>query len=157
MISFIFSLIMESWLLRNVGFYRSFLLYFGPRHVSFYRCLQWADCLLHYVQEWAVGRELLQLRVSVLAAGMAGFRCAGAPSYMKITSSSGSRFCLFWAKKSLKRGAFIPPKKAEWNTRPLTGDTARATVTFRPRWPHTCLYARSPNLALPWFLAVQML
>ena len=25
MISFIFSLIMESWLLRNVGFYRSFL------------------------------------------------------------------------------------------------------------------------------------
>ena len=29
----------------------------------FDRCLQRADCLLHYVQEWVVGREHLQLGI----------------------------------------------------------------------------------------------
>ena len=33
MISFIFSLIMESWLLRNVGFYRSFLQFYVLRNL----------------------------------------------------------------------------------------------------------------------------
>ena len=46
---------------------------------------------------------------------------------------------------------------AEWNTRPLIGEMAIATVTFRPLCPHTCLYARSPCLALPWLLEVQIL
>ena len=33
---------------------------------------------------------------------------------------------------------------------------AIATVTFRPFCPHTCLYGRSPCLALPWLLEVEI-
>ena len=73
---------------------------------------------------------------------------------MKITCSFGSRFSLAYVRKSLNLCPVIPPKNAEWKTSPLVGEIASATVTFLPRWPHTCRYPLSPNLARPWLLAV---
>ena len=94
---------------------------------------------------------------SVFCPGSAGLWWAGAPSYIKMMFSSGSRFSLVWAKTSLNLCVFIPPIIAEWNTRPLVGEIASATVTLRPLYPDTCLYALSLILALPWFLAVHIL
>ena len=96
-------------------------------------------------------------RNSVLTAGTGGLLCAGAPSYMKITSSSGSRLRRVCVRKSAKRSRFIPPRKAVWKTKPPFADTAKQTVMFRPRCPQTCRYALSPTLALPWLRVVQTL
>ena len=60
----------------------------------------------------------------MFGAGTVGFRWAGAPSYTKITESSGSRFVLACVRKLSKRAAFIPPTKAKENTSPLIGDIA---------------------------------
>ena len=60
----------------------------------------------------------------MFGAGTVGFRWAVAPSYTKITDSSGSRFVLACVRKLSKRAAFIPPTKAEENTSPLIGDIA---------------------------------
>ena len=70
---------------------------------------------------------------SVFGAGMTGFRWAGAPSYTKITSSSGSRFVLACARKLSKRAALILLRAAEENTSPLIGEIAIVIVKFRPR------------------------
>ena len=64
---------------------------------------------------------------------MTGFRWAGAPSYTKITSSSGSRFVLACARKLSKRAALILLRAAEENTSPLIGEIAIVIVKFRPR------------------------
>ena len=69
-----------------------------------------------------------------LPPGLLALRCAGDPSYMSLTRSSGFRFCLVCAKKSLKRRTFIPPIVMDES---IQRDTAVAIVT--------------------WLLAVQML
>ena len=76
---------------------------------------------------------------------------------MKITCSFGSRFSLACVRKSLNLCQVIPTRNAEWKTSPLAGEIASATVAFLPRWPHTCRYALSPNLARPWLLAAHIL
>ena len=112
------------------------------------RCQLWSplsDSLLPAPQERAVGRKHFKF-----LAGMTGFRWAGAPSYTKITSSSG--LVLACARKLSKREAFNPPRAAEENTSPLIGKIAIVTVKFRPRWPDTWRYALSPCRALPAFV-----
>ena len=94
---------------------------------------------------------------SELGPGMAGLLWADEPSWMKITYSFGSRVRLTCDRKSLNLCPFIPPRNAEWKMSPLVGEIASATITFLPRWPHTCRYALSPILARPWLLAVQIL
>ena len=106
------------------------VLSFRTRDVSLDRRFQTAYCLLHDVWERTVGRKHFKL---VFGAGMTGFRWAGAPSYTKITSSSGSRFVLACARKLSKRAALILLRAAEENTSLLIGEIAIVIVKFRPR------------------------
>ncbi|XP_074631814.1 uncharacterized protein LOC141890281 isoform X1 [Acropora palmata] len=75
---------------------------------------------------------------SVFRAGTVGFRWAGAPSYTKITDSSGSRFVLACVRKLSKRAAFSPSTKAEENTSSLIGlSTFTSEDNFPPRFNMT--------------------
>ena len=73
----------------------------------------------------------------MFGAGTVGFLWAGAPSYTKVTDSSGSRFVLASVRKLSKHAAFIPQTKSEENASPLIADIAIVTVKFLPRWPQT--------------------
>ena len=72
----------------------------------FDRCLQRADCVLHYVQEWVVGREHLQL-------GIAREYGRISMSWRTVVNEEnllvGVKILPRLAKKSFKRGTFIPP------------------------------------------------
>ena len=114
------------------------VLSFRTRDISLDRRFQTAYCLLPTVlsQTSAMfGKGLWggSILSSVFGAGMTGFRMAGAPSYTKITSSSGSRFVLACARKLSKRAALILLRAAEENTSLLIGEIAIVIVKFRPR------------------------
>ena len=111
-------------------------LYLRPGNVRLDSCFQRAYCLLHDVKKRAIGWELFQLCVGTWVPSI--IVCSPAVIY-EYDCLTGSKLGLACTRKSLNRIAFIPPRYAEWKTRPLIGDMAKQTVTLRPLWLQTCL------------------
>ena len=72
---------------------------------------------------------------SVFGIATGGLLCVGAPSFMTISFSSGSKLWRVCVRKPAKQSKLIPPKKAVVNTKPPFTDIAGQTVVFHPCCP----------------------